>query len=341
MPSASRPATATSRKPIARPAPRRALPRLRAEDAFERLPNAVMVCDRRGRVVAANARLRADLRAADAPGATCCTLLGCGRAGSELEGGCITAAALERGDALEEICVDSIAGRMRASAAPLYGDSSHVVVELRPERRAAGREQALRIFTLGPLRVASPDGLIGGGWIDQRAGQLLRYLVCERRRIAPADAVAEAIWPQAGPAAANSVRHFVHVLREQLEPQRGRGVGSSYVVCTRGGYALASGRVWIDADEFELEASRGMTALAAGDTALPRRLPRRRAVRRVGPRRTRAATGNGGGRPEHAGGHPRRGTGRGGLSGAPRRHGAIRHGRPAPAARGVDASGPP
>jgi DNA-binding SARP family transcriptional activator len=140
-----------------------------------------------------------------------------------------------------------------------------VVVELRPERRMPLPEPALRVHTLGRLRVESDDGRLTGPWLDQRAGQLLRYLACERRRVAPADAIAEAIWPQAGPAAANSVRHFVHVLREHLEPRRPRGTQSSYVICRRGGYALASGRVWVDADEFEAEARRGLMARAAGD----------------------------------------------------------------------------
>src|SRR5204863_6057723 len=124
-------------------------------------------------------------------------------------------------------------------------------------------QPALRIFTLGGLRVETPDGVHDGEWLDQRAGQLLRYLACERGRVAPADAIAEAIWPQAGPAAANSVRHFVHVLREHLEPDRPKGARSSYVVCRHGGYALAS--VWIDADEFEAEAARARAALAGQD----------------------------------------------------------------------------
>jgi DNA-binding SARP family transcriptional activator len=237
-----------------------------AADAFDLFPNAVIVCDRRGRVVAANARVRAELGVNADAHATCCDLLGCGRIGTELEDGCITARALDAGDALAEVCVDSAAGRYRVCAAPLYEDQSHVVLELRPERREPQTQQMLRVFTLGRLRVESPDGELAGPWLDQRAGQLLRYLACERRRVAPADAVAEAIWPQAGPAAANSVRHFVHVLRERLEPQRPKGKQSSYVVCARGGYALASTRVWIDADEFESEARRGMAALAAGDT---------------------------------------------------------------------------
>jgi DNA-binding SARP family transcriptional activator len=233
-------------------------------DAFDLFPNAVMVCDRRGRVVATNARLRAELGIATAPGASCCTLLGCGRPGGGLDDGCITAATLEHGEALDEASIESPSGRMRVTAAPLYGDASHVVIELRPERRLAAHQPSLRVFTLGPLRVDGEHGRLTGEWLDQRAGELLGYLACERRRVAPADAIAEAIWPQAGAAAGNSVRHFVHVLREHLEPGRPRGAPSSYVICRRGGYALAP-RVWIDADEFEAEARRGMTALAVGD----------------------------------------------------------------------------
>ena len=246
------PAPETSARPTRRRAP---APRMLAADAFDLLPHAVMVCDSRGRVVATNVRLRHELPAANAAGATCCALLGCGA-------DCITASALERGDVLDEVMVESPYGRFRVSAAPLYRDSSHVVVELRPERRAVS-ESTLRVFTLGPLRVESTSGALAGEWLEQRAGQLLRYLACERRRIAPADAIAEAIWPQAGPSAANSVRHFVHVLREHLEPDRPRGEPSSYVVCRRGGYALSA--AWIDADEFESEARYGMAALAAGD----------------------------------------------------------------------------
>ena len=265
MPTASSPAAATSLAPIVRLEARPRTPRALAADAFDLFPNAAMVCDRQGRVVVANARLRAELGVGIAPGATCCALLGCGLPGGGLDDGCITAAALESGEALAEVSLESPSRRLRVSAAPLYGDASHVMIELRPERRAAAHRPSLRVFTLGSLRVDGEHGQLAGEWLDQRAGELLGYLACERRRVAPADAIAEAIWPQAGAAAGNSVRHFVHVLRERLEPDRGRGTASSYVVCRRGGYALASGRVWIDADEFEAEARRGMTALAVGD----------------------------------------------------------------------------
>src|SRR4051812_15563806 len=142
--SAAQPATATIALARERRQPE---PRLLAADAFDLLPKAVMVCDRRGRVVAANARLRAELGAA----ASCCALLGCGRPGTELEDGCITARALEHGDAIDEVCVESAAGPMRVSAAPLYQDLSHVVVELRPDRRHPSAGPGLRIFTFGRL----------------------------------------------------------------------------------------------------------------------------------------------------------------------------------------------
>jgi DNA-binding SARP family transcriptional activator len=265
MHTALRPAAAAPR-PAAMPTTlQRRGPKTLAADAFDQFPNAIMVCDSQGQVVAANAKLRSELGGAGDGGASCCGLLGCGRPGTELEDGCITARALDHGDTLPEVCVDSPLGRMRVSAAPLYQDLSHVVIELRRESREVADQPRLRVYTFGRLRVEAGDRQLTGAWLHQRAGQLLRYLACERRRIAPADAIAEAIWPQAGPAASNSVRHFVHVLREHLEPQRARGAQSSYVVCKRGGYALVAARVWIDADEFEAEARRGMAAVSGGD----------------------------------------------------------------------------
>src|SRR5215212_482260 len=142
-----------------------------------------MVCDRRGRVVRANARLR-DLLGAGA-GASCCSLLGCGQA-SELADGCISARVLEAGEALPEARIDvPTLGRVCVRAALLYGDRSHVVIELRPEGTATARP-SLQVFTLGPLRVEAADRDLHGPWLDQRAGQLLRYLTCERRRVAAA-----------------------------------------------------------------------------------------------------------------------------------------------------------
>jgi DNA-binding SARP family transcriptional activator len=257
---------ASSRRPRgsgAPPAPavRRPGHRLVAE-AFERLPEALMICDRRGRVVATTRRLR-DLvghgHGTDGLAATCCSLLGCRRAGGPLDGRCLTAEALAAGMPLPELRLDAGTVPVAAAVTPLEGDG--VLFRLHPARGAG----TLRIHALGPLRVEGPDGPIGGDWLSQRPGDLLRLLICRRGHAAPADAIAEAIWPQAGPAAATSVRHFVHALRERLEPDRPRHAEPSFVVCRRGAYALDPELVRIDADDFEREAGAGLAALAAGE----------------------------------------------------------------------------
>jgi DNA-binding SARP family transcriptional activator len=173
--------------------------------------------------------------------------------------------------------LDVPVGPMRAlwvTAAPLYEDGSRVVFQIRMDgprdhgtrpHRIDGR---LQIFALGPLRVEAPEGVLAGDWLDQRAGQLLRLLVCERARILPTDVIAEALWPNAGATTPNTVRYFVHALRERLEPARPRRAESSFVACRHGGYTLRGERVWIDADEFEQEVRRGMAALAAGERGL-------------------------------------------------------------------------
>ncbi|HKN93511.1 MAG TPA: BTAD domain-containing putative transcriptional regulator [Thermoleophilaceae bacterium] len=117
---------------------------------------------------------------------------------------------------------------------------------------------------MGPLRVEGAHGSLGGDWLEQRAGQLLRVLVCERRRVVPSDEIAEAIWPHAGPNATNTVRHFVHALRERLNPGVSIDPEASPVICRRGGYGLDLERVWVDADELEAQAAEGMEALACG-----------------------------------------------------------------------------
>jgi DNA-binding SARP family transcriptional activator len=126
----------------------------------------------------------------------------------------------------------------------------------------------LRIFALGPMRVETPEGLVCGDWLEQRPGQLLRFLVTERQRIVPTEVIASAVWGQTGRNAPNTVRHFVHALRERLEPHRPKHAESSFVVSRRGGYALNGERVWIDVDEFEQEVRRGRAALIAGDRVL-------------------------------------------------------------------------
>jgi DNA-binding SARP family transcriptional activator len=146
----------------------------------------------------------------------------------------------------------------------------HVVVDLREAMARHSTAPQLRVFALGDLCVEGPDGSLSGAWLDQRPGQLLRFLVCRRGRVTPADVIAEAIWPHVGAGATNTVRHFVHALRERLEPERPRHAASAFVECRRGGYALRRESIWIDADAFEHEAAEGMAALSANGHAIAR-----------------------------------------------------------------------
>ena len=105
------------------------------------------------------------------------------------------------------------------------------------------------------------------------------------------------------------MRQAIHTLRDRLEPDRPKGKPSGYV--RRAHAAATSSRPAasaIDADDFEARARAGLDALQRGateraDAALTAaaarvrwRLPRRRAVRRVGACRARAAA-----RPRRAG----------------------------------------
>jgi DNA-binding SARP family transcriptional activator len=225
--------------------------------------------------VAANRRAREILEVGDAPSSTCCALLGC-----EGGGRCICAMALGTRGTTAELCVDRPGGPLWVSATSLAGDPPHVVIALRSERRQSERAvpaPRLRVFALGRLRVECDGVPLTGEWIDQRAGQLLRCLVCERHETVPTEVLAEAIWRQAGPGAPNTVRHFIHGLRARLEPDRTRPSESSFVVSRHGGYALDRSSVWIDADDFEAEIGAGLRAASDGDDARARELLERAA----------------------------------------------------------------
>ncbi len=100
---------------------------------------------------------------------------------------------------------------------------------------------------------------------------LLKYLVCERHRVAASDRIAEALWPEAQRREAlASLRHYVHVLRQRLEPDRAERGASSFVETHRGGYRLDPERVWVDATELERRAGRGLELHAEGQPDLAR-----------------------------------------------------------------------
>jgi DNA-binding SARP family transcriptional activator len=185
---------------------------------------------------------------------------------------------------LPEVRMDIDRDRLQTAAwvtaSPLDGDGGKTLFHLRPGRLGDRRRRTppewsgrasrvdrseLQIVTLGRFQVEGPNGPITGDWKDQRSGQLLKYLVKERRRFVANDQIAEALWPEAAPAEGrNRLRHYVYGLREKLEPDRGHRSAARFIVSKKGAYSFDTSGVWIDADEFERETLAGLAAFEQG-----------------------------------------------------------------------------
>jgi DNA-binding SARP family transcriptional activator len=241
-------------------------------EAFSAFPYGLLVSERGGLVVMANARASALLTELT-DGVSCCALLGCRSEGSPLGDLCFTDAALDRGVALPEVRVDRDDGTaLWITAAPIGDD--RVVLELRPgdvhdrRRRTVPHWVAgptLRVLALGRTRVESAEGPIVGRWLERRAGQLLKYLVAERARVVHTEEIADSLWAQPDISSSSNVRYVIHQLRRQIDPQRPKRGPSTFILSMQGGYALNMDRVWVDVDVFERDARRGLEALARGD----------------------------------------------------------------------------
>jgi DNA-binding SARP family transcriptional activator len=160
------------------------------------------------------------------------------------------------------------------TVSPLPATDGLVLVELRPGLRNDRRRRTepfwaqgaqLRVSTLGRTRVESGEASIGGRWLANRTGQVLKYLVTARHRAVSVDEIAEHLWPQSGARSSQGVRYFIHALRERLEPERAPRAESYFVRSVHGGYTLDLSRVHIDADEFERAIGNGQTALDSSD----------------------------------------------------------------------------
>jgi DNA-binding SARP family transcriptional activator len=254
----------------------------RVRSVFERKGRGVAVLDHTGAIVATDAAFRrlVGLRRRS-PGRelTCCALLGCGRPGNAALGGCVSDRLLRSGDAIRDVGLElpGRPGTVWLSGAALDDGCEIAVLELRdteasrPRRAGHAPEGAvIRVHVLGRMQIETSEGVVSGAWLDQRPGQLLKFLIAERRRVVPVEDIAEALWPSAEFATVNTVRHLVHVLRRRLEPGERRRPGSdaaSCIVSCRGGYTLDETRVILDADEFSEVAQRALSAFEAGDDA--------------------------------------------------------------------------
>lgn len=254
---------------------------------FERFLYGLALVDRVGGVLYMNRKARELLvptgRGRSEAGWTCCDLI-CARLGSLLEGGCLAEHATSSEGFLPEVRMDlddqQSHGAAWVTVSKVDAEGTQLLFHLRPGRQDDRRRQSgmdwpgpvsaaapeLYVSTLGRFRVeGAAAGRLGGEWLEQRPGQLLKYLVCERHRMVSTDMIAEALWPQAGPSEArNRARHYVHALRERLEPDRPVRSPSRIVVARRGGYHLNTNHVRVDADEFEREARAGLSAFVQG-----------------------------------------------------------------------------
>ncbi len=222
-----------------------------------------------------NHRARRLLRLEEERVWTCCELV-CGAIDPEIAVGrarCLTQRVLKAGEPLPEVQVAGRGdrGNLTVTASRVDAEDVRVLLELRPSgdshqgdlevpQGAAGDSRhALRIHTMGSVRVDVGGERRDGAWLSQRPGMMLKYLVCLRHEVAASEQIAEAIWPGAAPHdGLASVRHYVHVLRELLEPDRPTRAPSSFIATRRGGYGLVSDQVWVDAEAFQRRASAGL-----------------------------------------------------------------------------------
>jgi DNA-binding SARP family transcriptional activator len=251
-----------------------------ALELVKRSPVAVIVQDADGRVVAANRAASQMLGGAVrlVVGARVgCAITGCRSAGTRLEGVCVHDLARDRGEPLPPLRVELPAGAQfdvaSATLVALGLGPGLVVTELRRDYGHLARERVgsptwtaepqLRVFVLGRTCVMNGDEILEGRWINNRAGHILKVLVAERHRRVFSDEIISMLWPPDSSPDTRGVRYFVHELRDQLEPGGAVEPPSSFVVATRGGYALDRQRVWVDADAFERLVTEGCAA--AGD----------------------------------------------------------------------------
>ncbi|WP_445149586.1 BTAD domain-containing putative transcriptional regulator [Baekduia sp. Peel2402] len=257
-------------------------------------PSAVVVQDADGRVVAANPAATqmlgaaVDLRTGSPLG---CGILGCHSPGTRLEELCVHKLARAQDAPLPPLRVDLPAGAAfdvaSATVTALPSGSGLVATELRRATTHLARERPgssvwtgqpqLRVFVLGRTCVMNGDEALDGRWVNNRAGHILKLLIAERHRSVFSDEIIGWLWPRESSPDTRGVRYFVHELRDQLEPGGAIDPPSSFVISTRGGYALDGTRVWIDADVFEQLVSEG-SALAGEDDARARDLLREAVV---------------------------------------------------------------
>lgn len=248
------------------------------EEARHNAEACVAIVDRDGVVLWRSRAMRDRLGALGlscTEGSRCCTALNCaGNTGSG-EPRCLTRLTLAGAEGLAPRRWSSPAGGEGSISAQAVhaGGGPIVVFDLTFGRArtngAAPVLDALRspvgdvqVRSLGPLSVRIRGRTVDGDWLQQRPGEVFRYLLASRSGAARSEAIANALWPERGPAAVTNVRYCIYKAREQLD-ERGDPAGS-LILRTAGGYRLDPRRLALDVDVFQSKVTAGLAAHRAG-----------------------------------------------------------------------------
>jgi DNA-binding SARP family transcriptional activator len=243
----------------------------------ERLPRrdrtsgeGVMLVDTGGRVVWWSESMEAAVERLGLPwsrGMQCCDALGC----ADDAAGCLTAQALASADGLDgrpwrsglETAV--LEGTVTARTIRAGGQEM-VAFELRFHNMVGGRAtRDVGVAALGRLSVSVGGQSRDGDWLQQRPGQVFRYLLASRDGAQRSEAIASALWPERGPSAVANVRYCIFKLREQLGEHG--DPADSLVARDAAGYRIDLRRVELDVDAFQAKSVAGIAAHRRGESA--------------------------------------------------------------------------
>jgi len=122
----------------------------------------------------------------------------------------------------------------------------------------------VQVSALGRLSVSVAGTSRDGDWLQQRPGQVFRYLLASRDGAQRSEAIASTLWPERGPSAVANVRYCIFKLREHLaEPG---APSESLVVRDAAGYRIDVRRLALDVDAFQAKYSAGIAAQRRGDS---------------------------------------------------------------------------
>ncbi len=135
---------------------------------------------------------------------------------------------------------------------------------LTPRTSGEGAARDVRVSALGRLSVSVGGSSRDGDWLQQRPGQVFRYLVASRSAAQRSEAIASALWPERGPSAVANVRYCIFKLREHLA--EAGAPSDSLVVREAAGYRIDVRRLALDVDAFQAKYSAGIAAQRRGES---------------------------------------------------------------------------